>query len=259
MTTEGRERIIVGNWKMHKTGQEAAAFIEMLSPQVRDATDRVFLAVPFTALESATSASLGTSIVIGAQNMHDAPAGAFTGEISAQMLKAVGAKFVILGHSERRHLFGENDAFINRKVLRAFHEGLRPLLCIGEHLEQRQRGETHTVLSTQLDLGLADVSLQHLDALIIAYEPVWAIGTGQTATPGVAQIAHRFIRDHLAEKWGPKVADKIPILYGGSVKPTNATVLMAEKDIDGLLIGGAALEVESFSQIIHHHSLVSGS
>lgn len=259
MASQTREQIIAGNWKMYKTSSEASAFIRELLPLIKDAADAVYLAVPFTSIEAAAKVASGTSISVGAQNMYDAEAGAFTGEISAHMLKAAGASFVILGHSERRQLFGETDAFINRKVRRALQEGLRPLVCIGESLTQRDEGRTEEVLAQQLSGSLCDLSASQIARLVVAYEPIWAIGTGRHATPQIAQAAHRFIRDCLSERWGSQAADKTVLLYGGSVKPINASNLMAEPDIDGLLVGGAALEVDSFAQIVYHDSLVSGS
>ncbi len=254
-----RERIIAGNWKMHKTSAEAVSFIKGLTPCLADVSDAIFLAVPFTTVEAAAKAAEGTKVVVGAQNMCDAASGAFTGEVSAEMLKAAGAHFVIVGHSERRHLFGETDALVNRKVLRAVEEGLRPLLCVGETLLQREEGLAQETLEQQLCASLAQVTPDLLSRVILAYEPVWAIGTGRTATPDMAQQAHQHLRHVIEEHWGSGAAAKTSILYGGSVKSSNAAALMAESDIDGLLVGGASLEVDSFSQIIHYHSLVSGS
>ncbi len=259
MATANRETFIVGNWKMFKTSSEAVAYIRALTPLVKDAIDHIGLAVSFTSLEAAALVSQGSNVLIGAQNVHDASEGAFTGEISAAMLKASGAQFVIIGHSERRHVFKEDDQFINRKVHRTLQEGIRPLFCLGESLAQRESGATHEILAEQLQKGLAGISSDQAAPLIIAYEPVWAIGTGKTATPDVAQQAHHFIRECLSDLWSADVANRTAILYGGSVTPSNATVLMAQVDIDGLLVGRAALEVDSFTQIIHHHSLVSGS
>lgn len=227
---------------MYKTGEEARDFITALIPLIKDTLTPVFLAVPFTALGDSVKAACGTKIIIGAQNMHDAEEGAFTGEISARMLKKAGAEFVLLGHSERRQIFFETDAFINRKIKRALQEDLKPILCVGETKEEREKGLTDNVLSRQLKNSLEGLHLDDWSKLTIAYEPVWAIGTGLTATPAVAQETHAFISTLL-----PK---KIPILYGGSVKPENAAELLSQPDIQGALIGGASLNVDSFAKII---------
>jgi triosephosphate isomerase len=242
---------IIGNWKMHKTGREARAFIEELAPLVETSERRAFLAVPFTALFAAAQAAESSRITIGAQNMHDHADGAFTGEISALMLKEAGSQFVLLGHSERRHLFGETNAFINRKLQRALTENLLPIVCIGETLEEREEGITQRVLSIQLEEGLKGLSVADVARLIIAYEPVWAIGTGETASPESAQAAHREVRDYLAHRYDPKTAQKVCLLYGGSVRSDNAALLMQEADIDGLLVGGASLDVQTFATIIN--------
>ncbi|MDP1834752.1 MAG: triose-phosphate isomerase [Chlamydiales bacterium] len=259
MTVDSRERIIAGNWKMYKTSAEAVVFVQDLATLIKDAADTVYLATPFTSLEAAAAAARNTPIVVGAQNIHDMAEGAFTGEISAAMVKASGARFVILGHSERRQLFGETSALVNRKVFRALAEELRPLVCVGETLEQRDAEQTEAILAEQIHESLKGLSSEQFSHCIIAYEPVWAIGTGRTATPQQAQAAHRFIRGCIEKQWGRETANKVTILYGGSVKPSNAAILMSEADVDGLLVGSAALEVESFAQIVYHHSLVSGS
>lgn len=231
------QEIIAGNWKMHKTAGEAKKFVNELAPKVRGS--RVLLAVPFTALQAAQ----GTAIEIGAQNMHDAPEGAFTGEISAQMLWDAGATFVILGHSERRHLFGETNGFIHRKVQRAIEEEIQPLLCIGETEEERAHGRTADVLKRQLDECLKDVDLEKM---ILAYEPVWAIGTGKTATPEIAAEAHHLCRTHMGAQ-----GKGVSILYGGSVKPETMKPLMQQPDVNGVLVGGASLDVETFAKIVN--------
>lgn len=240
--------IIAGNWKMYKTTEEARAFIGSLASHVGPER-RVLLGVPFTALEGAVQAARGSRIEIGAQNMHDMVEGAFTGEISARMLKTSGVSFVILGHSERRQLFGETNAFIHRKVVRALQKGLLPILCIGELLQERESGKHLDVLKLQLEDCLHGVNAEQV---VIAYEPVWAIGTGKTATPEVAQEVHAFIRAWLGQKYGSSSARKISILYGGSVKPDNIGALMGQDDIDGVLVGGASLEVEAFVKIINY-------
>ena len=231
---------------MYKTVEEAALFVKNLAPLVTKAT---YLAVPFTAIKSAADIAKGTLIDIGAQNMHDASEGAFTGEIAAKMLLDAGARFVILGHSERRRLFHETSALVNKKVKRALSEKIQPLLCIGETLEQREAGKTEEIIRSQLLESLADISLDQHPEIMLAYEPVWAVGTDMAATPETAQEAHRFCRQCISEKWGEEAANKIVIQYGGSVKPDNAQNLLNEPDIDGLLVGGASLTVESFSQI----------
>jgi triosephosphate isomerase (TIM) len=235
--------LIVGNWKMHKTGAEAQSFIQALP-------GRAWLAVPFTALSDASRAAQGTEIVIGAQNMHDAEEGAFTGEISANMLKSAGARFVLLGHSERRHLFHESNAFIAKKVKRALQHGLTPILCVGETEGEREKGLTHQVLLSQLTECLKEVADSELPHLILAYEPVWAIGTGKTATPQIAQDAHRACRSFLEKRGGESLARQIPILYGGSVSPATLDALLEERDIDGALVGGASLNIETFSKMM---------
>ncbi|MBN1914536.1 MAG: triose-phosphate isomerase [Parachlamydiales bacterium] len=245
-----KEHIIVGNWKMYKTEQETVEFLQTLAPLVAAVNARVYLAVPFTSIPTAVKVTEKTNIVIGAQNMNDATKGAFTGEIAGIMLKASGAEFVILGHSERRELFKEDDDFINRKVIRALKDDLQPILCIGETLDERELGKTEEVLARQLQKGLKKVSMEDVEKIIIAYEPVWAIGTGKTATPELAQEAHRFIRQTLGTLFSGKES-KISLLYGGSVKPDNAALLLSQKDINGALVGGASLDPKSFADIIN--------
>lgn len=244
---------IVGNWKMYKTADETIQFIEALLPLIQNIPTnvRVLLAPPFTAIHPAVEKAKGSSIVIGAQNMNDASEGAFTGEVAALMLKDVGAQFVILGHSERRRIFGEDNSFVNRKVLQALDEGLQPIVCIGETLEEREANQTEQVLKSQLTESLAGVTARPMAQLIIAYEPVWAIGTGLSASPEQAQEAHNFIRKCVEESWSLNAAQCVSIIYGGSVKPDNAKVLMEQQDIDGLLVGGAALSPDSFARIVN--------
>lgn len=248
-----RSTVIAGNWKMYKTIDEARAFVETLAPLIEKSQATVYLAVPFTAIQPTVKVveKLGAPISIGAQNMNDATEGAFTGEIAARMLKDAGAQFVILGHSERRHLFHETNAFINKKVKRALEEAIQPILCVGETLEHREGGETETVLRDQLLGSLEGISRDAILKLMIAYEPVWAIGTGKVAHPSDAQAAHAFLRHVIADNWEKEVADQIVIQYGGSVKPENAAELLAQPDVDGLLVGGASLSAESFSKIIN--------
>lgn len=245
-----KKPLIAGNWKMYKTIEETEAFIKKIAPEITDCDALVYLAVPFTNIEKASKAAEGTKIVIGAQNMHDAEKGAFTGEVAGLMLKDAGAEFVLLGHSERRQIFKETDEFINKKVLKAIKDDLQPVLCIGETDSQRENKETETVLKAQLDKGLKGVTAEMAKNLVVAYEPVWAIGAGKSATAEMAEKAHKFIRSELTRLFEKSTADKMYILYGGSVKPDNVLSLMKEPNIDGALIGGAALEVESFLKII---------
>ena len=253
MTNVNRPVIIAGNWKMYKTSETALDFIQELIPLVKDA-GLVYLAVPFTMIKPLANKVKDTNIHIGAQNMHDATEGAFTGEIAADMLKEAGAQFVIVGHSERRRLFKEDNAFINKKIKSAFQEQLQPLLCIGESLEDREAENTEAILATQLGECLADIQPEKIASLIIAYEPVWAIGTDHSATPQVAQESHSLIRQFIAKTWGESIAEQARILYGGSVKPENAKELLEQPDIDGLLVGGASLSVDSFSKIVNYQN-----
>lgn len=245
-----RDVIIAGNWKMYKTESEAVDFITTLAPMVENCGVKIFLAVPFTAISAAVKAAKNTSIVIGAQNMNDAEKGAFTGEIAALMLKSAGAEFVILGHSERRTLFGENDGVINKKVLRALKDDLRPILCVGETEKERTENQTEEVLKRQIFRGLEKVSSVDAEKIVLAYEPVWAIGTGKTATPEMAQNAHHFIRNCLKELFDGKISSRMCILYGGSVKGDNIAEIRKGADIDGALVGGASLDPKTFFEII---------
>ena len=245
-----REIIIAGNWKMHKTAKEAKDFIEILVPLVEKASTGIMIAVPFTAISNASHIAKGTNIIVGAQNINDHDKGAFTGEISSIMLKEAGAEFVIIGHSERRHVFEEDDDLINKKVKRAILDDITPILCVGETEKEREGKFTEKVLKRQIEMGLKDVSVEDIEKVIIAYEPVWAIGTGKTATPEIAEKAHLFIRDCIKNIFGRKVSDKILILYGGSVKPENTKSLITCENIDGALVGGAALDPQSFAKII---------
>jgi triosephosphate isomerase len=247
-----RDLIVVGNWKMYKTAREAAAYIEELIPLAAGSQAKIFLAVPYTSIASAAKAVKGTEISVGAQNMNDARDGAFTGEIAALMLKEAGAEFVLLGHSERRHVFGESDDFIQRKVVRALQDDLIPILCVGETAKEREEGRTEEVLKEQLEACLAGIPEAEVGKVVIAYEPVWAIGTGKTATPKLAQEAHAYCRSVLTDLFSKKKAGAISILYGGSVKPDNSAELMSQKDIDGVLVGGASLEPKTLAQIATH-------
>lgn len=253
MTSASRPVIITGNWKMYKTIEESVAFIKELIPLVSESSASIYLAVPFTAIKSASEAVKGTNIVIGAQNMNDASEGAFTGEIAGKMLVDAGAKFVILGHSERRRLFKENNAFINKKIKRALAESLQIIFCIGETREDRESGKAHDILVNQIDEGLVDITADQFQHLILAYEPVWAVGSMQPATPEMAEETQLFCRKHLAEKWNQSVADQLVIQYGGSVKADNAKEFLEQPDIDGLLVGGASLSAQEFSKIINRN------
>ncbi len=243
-------QLITGNWKMNKTIEEATNFIQELKKHLRKDAPRVFLAVPFTAINACQREADGSPLVIGAQNMNDATEGAFTGEIAAKMLIDAGAKFVLLGHSERRHIFGETNSFINKKVLRALKEGIQPVLCIGETLEERKGGREHEVLRTQLNEGLAGVEKEQMRGAIIAYEPVWAVGTDETATPELVHEALHFVREVLVELFGEEISSSVILQYGGSVRPDNAERLLKEEEVGGLLIGGASLVLDFFIQII---------
>jgi len=247
-----RKKIVAGNWKMNMTQAEAARFVEVFVLEVGEISDvEIVLVPPFTAISKVTEL-LGEAqnIKVGAQNMHWEKNGAFTGEISAALLRDLFDRFVVLGHSERRALFGETDEVVNRKVHAAHEATLRPIVCVGETLPQREGGEVEKVLSRQVRGSLAGVSAKELQETIVAYEPVWAIGTGQVATPEQAQEAHAFIRQTLEELSDEATATRIRIQYGGSVKPDNARELMSQADIDGALVGGASLDPRSFAQIV---------
>jgi triosephosphate isomerase (TIM) len=247
-----RKKIIAANWKMNMTQSEAADFVATFLLEIGESTEvEVVLVPPFTAIAKVTEAlGAAQNIKVGAQNMHWERNGAFTGEISSAMLRDLFVRYVVLGHSERRTLFGETDEIVNRKV-RAAHEAmLRPIVCVGETLEERDQGSVEEVLSRQLRGSLSGLETKELGDTVIAYEPVWAIGTGRTATAEQAQAAHAFIRQTLREISDEATADKIRIQYGGSVKPDNARSLMSQPDIDGALVGGASLDPRSFAQIV---------
>ncbi|MGC8740535.1 MAG: triose-phosphate isomerase [Candidatus Sumerlaeaceae bacterium] len=248
-----RKPIIAGNWKMHKTRREAADLANALAAQLGtyEAVE-VVLCPPYTALETVAAAIRGTRISLGAQNCHWADSGAFTGEVSAPMLVDVGCKYVIIGHSERRQYFAETDESINKKAQAAYKHGLTPIICVGETLEERQAGRTEQVVTTQIKGCLNGLPAEKVAQSVIAYEPVWAIGTGQTATKEQAQQVHALIRGLVAKMFSPEVAGEIRIQYGGSVKPQNIRELMAQPDIDGALVGGASLEADSFASIVRY-------
>ena len=246
-----RKKLIAGNWKMNKTPADGAALVAELVATVGKQTDvDVVVCPPFTALDAVAKALDGSTVKLGAQNLHPEASGAFTGEVSAPMLRALFTTHAIIGHSERRSLFGEADAFINLKVLAALKNQLKPILCVGESLAEREAGTTLKVVQTQLEAGLQGVSKEQAAALVVAYEPVWAIGTGKVATTDQAQEVHAFIRGLLVKLFTEPVAQRVRILYGGSMKPANAPELLAQKDIDGGLIGGASLEARSFVELI---------
>jgi triosephosphate isomerase len=246
-----RKKLIAGNWKMNKTSADALTLVGEIAAAVGKVTDvDVVVCPPFTALESAGKALEGSNVRLGAQNMHPEASGAYTGEISAGMLRALFATYVILGHSERRAYFAESDAFINLKVLAALKNQLKPILCVGETLAEREAASTLKVVQTQLEAGLEGVGREQIASVVIAYEPVWAIGTGKVATTDQAQEVHAFIRGLLTKLYTEPFAQKVRILYGGSMKPSNAPDLLAQKDIDGGLIGGASLESRSFVELV---------
>ncbi len=246
-----RKKLIAGNWKMNKTSADGVTLVRDIVAAVGKQSDvDVVVCPPFTALESVGKTLEGSNVKLGAQNMHHEASGAFTGEVSAAMLRAIFATHVILGHSERRSYFGESDEFINKKVLAALKNQLKPILCVGETLAEREAGTTLKVVQTQTEKGLEGVSKEQAATLVIAYEPVWAIGTGKVATTEQAQEVHAFIRGLLVKLFGDAIAQKVRILYGGSMKPANAPELLAQKDIDGGLIGGAALEARSFVELV---------
>ena len=247
-----RKKLIAGNWKMNKTSADAVQLVKDIVATVgKDHGVEVVVCPPFTALESVAHVIEGSAVKLGAQNMHPEPGGAYTGEVSAAMLRGLFASYVILGHSERRTYFKETDAFINQKVLAALKSQLKPILCVGETLQEREAGETLKVIQTQVERDLAGVAPEVATNVVIAYEPVWAIGTGKVATTDQAQVAHAFIRGLLTKLFGDAVAQKVRILYGGSMKPANAADLLAQPDIDGGLIGGASLEARSFLELIN--------
>jgi len=247
-----RTALIAGNWKMHCSVAEAVELGRAVAASSRGLTDRVvMIAPPFTALAAVAEAVAGSQVLLAGQNVAWDREGAYTGEISALMLKDVGATMVILGHSERRHIFAETNAMVNQRLRGALQFDLTPILCVGETLEEREQAITFTVLEEQIRQGLDGVEAAQISGIVVAYEPVWAIGTGKTATKEQAQEVHAFIRGVLAGLYEKSLADDIRILYGGSVKPENVDSLMAQPDIDGALVGGAALKPELFDRIIH--------
>ena len=247
-----RKPLIAGNWKMNKTASEAVNLVRTIKAGVHTLEKEVdiVLCPPFTAVATVSEEVKGSSLQVGAQNMHNEAGGAFTGEIAPDMLKDLGCRYVILGHSERRSYFNESDEFVNKKLKTALKYNLVPIVCVGECLEDREASKHFDVVKSQFEGTFADVSAEDMEKTVIAYEPVWAIGTGKTASPEQAQEMHQFIRKLIQEKIGDVVAKKIRILYGGSMKPDNVVDLISQEDVDGGLIGGAALKAESFVEII---------
>ena len=246
-----RKTVIAGNWKMYKTNKEAVEVLTQLKDLTKDvSTVDIVIGAPFTCLSDAVKAVKGSNVKIAAENVYPKEEGAYTGEVSPKMLKDIGVEYVILGHSERREYFGETDEFINQKVKAVLEYGMTPIFCIGEKLEDRESGKTLDVNTRQIKGGLAGLSQEESKKVIVAYEPVWAIGTGKTATPEMAQETHKEIRNVLAEMFGKDVAEEITIQYGGSMKPENAKDLLSQADIDGGLVGGASLKADSFFEII---------
>ena len=247
-----RKKVIAGNWKMNMLPNEAIQFIEELTPLVKDTENEVILCVPYTDLFYALLTAQNTNIKIGAQNMHYEEKGAYTGEISAQMLKSINVEYVIIGHSERRQYFNETDETVNKKIKAAFANGLKPIVCVGETLEQRENGETVKIITNQTKLALEGLTDEQVKNTIIAYEPIWAIGTGKTATSEDANNSIKAIRDEICQIYGQNVGKSIIIQYGGSVKSTNCKELFTTSDIDGGLVGGASLEPEEFAKIVNY-------
>lgn len=241
---------IAGNWKMHKNAQEAVDLVLAIKAVEKEISEAVVVVIPpFTALRDVKKNLEGSSIKLGAQNLFWEEKGAFTGEISPPMLKDAGCEFAVIGHSERRQYFGEMDETVNKKIKAALNHGLMPIMCLGESLEERERGETINKVENQLKAGLEGLDKEKMRQVIIAYEPIWAIGTGLTATPAQAEEVHAFIREKLVDNYGNEIGSCVIILYGGSVKPDNTYSLLKEKNINGALVGGASLEAESFIQI----------
>jgi len=250
MNKATRKAVIAGNWKMNKTPAEAKALIEEMKPLVAGADCEVVLCVPFVDIPAAIEAAKGSNIKIGAENVHFKASGAYTGEIAANMLKELGVEYVVIGHSERRQYFGETDQTVNLRTLAALEGGLKPIVCVGETLEQRELGYTETLLKFQTKMALTNVTADQLKDVIIAYEPVWAIGTGVTATADQADEGNGFVRAAIAEAYGAEVAETVTVQYGGSMNAKNAEELVAKVNVDGGLIGGASLKAADFAVIV---------
>jgi triosephosphate isomerase len=243
---------MAGNWKMYKTPAETHVFFEAFKPLMADSAHcDIVICPPFPDLHAALKEAEGSNIAVGAQNLHWGREGAVTGEVSGHMLRAVGCRYVIIAHSERRQYFGESEADVVRKTQAALEYDLVPIVCVGERLEERESGRTEEVLGEQFEGGIAPLSPEEFAKIVIAYEPVWAIGTGKTATPEIAAAAHRYLRARVSEKFGAEAASATRILYGGSVKPDNVRKLMAQEEIDGALVGGASLDPKSFAAIVN--------
>lgn len=247
-----RRKVIAGNWKMNMLPNEAISFIEKITPVIKDSENEVILCVPYTDLFYSLLTAQNTNIKIGAQNMHWEENGAYTGEVSAQMLKCIGVDYVIIGHSERRKYFAETDETVNKKVKSALKNNLKPIICVGETLEQREEGRQIEVITRQTELALEGIEPENMQNVIFAYEPIWAIGTGKTATAEDANYAIKCIRKKILEIYGNDISNSAIILYGGSVKPDNCKEIFSTTDIDGGLIGGASLKVEDFSKIVKY-------
>ena len=247
-----RKKVIAGNWKMNMLPNEAMAFIEELAPLVKNTENEVILCVPYIDLFYSLLTAQETNIKIGAQNMHFEESGAYTGEISGKMLKSIGVEYVIIGHSERRQYFAETDESVNKKIKAAFLNGLKPIVCVGETLEQREEGKTVEIITKQTQLALDGLTNEQVENTIIAYEPIWAIGTGKTATSEDANNSIKEIRNKIGKIYGQNTADRVIIQYGGSVKSSNAKELFEMSDIDGGLVGGASLKAEEFSKIVNY-------
>lgn len=246
-----KNKFIAGNWKMNNTSEQTEQLLTQLLPLVKDTKNTVAVCVPFTDLCIAKKLLLGSNIMLGAQNIHWAQKGAFTGEISSAMLSEKNVKCVIIGHSERREYFGETNKTVNMRLLTALNDGFTPIVCVGESLEQRQNGQTEAFLATQIKEGFEGLSAQQMEGVVVAYEPIWAIGTGVTATTQQAQETIAFIRKTIAETFGSETAQKVYILYGGSMNENNARDLLQMPDIDGGLIGGASLVADKFAKIVN--------
>ena len=249
-----RRKVIAGNWKMNMLPNETIKFIDEISVLVKDTNNEVILCVPYTDLFYALLTAQNTNIKIGAQNMHFEESGAYTGEISGKMLKSIGVEYVIIGHSERRQYFNETDETVNKKIKAAFANELKPIVCVGESLEQREEGKTESIITSQTRLALEGLTAEQVKNTIIAYEPIWAIGTGKTATSADANNSIKAIRKEIANIYGNDVANEIIIQYGGSVKSSSAKELFTTSDIDGGLVGGASLKVEEFSKIVNYEN-----
>ena len=247
-----RKKIIAGNWKMNMLPNEAINFIEELTPLVKNTKNEVIICVPYIDVFYTLLHVQGTNIKVGAQNMHWEEKGAYTGEVSAPMLKSIGVEYVIIGHSERRQYFAETDETVNKQIKSALKYNLKPIVCVGETLEQREEGITENIIANQIKKAFEGISKENLNNIIIAYEPIWAIGTGKTATKEQANETIKQIRNELAKNYGKNEAENVIIQYGGSVKPENAKELFEMSDIDGGLIGGASLKAKEFSQIVNY-------